>query len=173
MIDLQERLAKIYKYRKIPKEDADCYMQQYLECIPSDMFNKTIPLDVGYQISGKRMKLYSKDGTLFANGYTRIVVGHYGAFLEISPEDMIMDEVIVKRGQEYRIRDEKYSKNVKYHWYTLNDYSDCKLYFQQKGVAYADYKPNMWYISPFEVCTLKEVEIMNTHDLGDDMDEDI
>lgn len=54
-----------------------------------------------------------------------------------------------------------YSERVKYQWFTARDRSDCKLYFQQKGVTYADYKPNKWYISPFEICTLEEIKAMN------------
>lgn len=85
----------------------------------------------------------------------------HGAFIEISPDDMVMDSIVVKRGQEYRINNPKYSERVKYQWFTARDRSDCKLYFQQKGVTYADYKPNKWYISPFEVCTLEEIKAMN------------
>lgn len=32
------------------------------------------------------------------------------------------------------------------------------MYFQQKGATYADYLPNMWYISPVEVFTLEELK---------------
>lgn len=161
MLDLQDKLAERYKYKKQPDEIAECNMQQYIETIPIDFVSKVIPLDIGYQISGKRMALYSKDGTLIAKGYDRIVIGHYGAFIEISPDDMVMDNIVVKRGQEYRINNPKYSERVKYQWFTARDRSDCKLYFQQKGVTYADYKPNKWYISPFEICTLEEIKAMN------------
>ena len=58
---------------------------------------------------------------------------------------------IIKPGQEYRIDDERYSKNVKYHWLTINDNSDVKIYHQMRTVAYADYLPDKYYVSVHEV----------------------
>lgn len=94
--------------------------------------------------------MYTLNGSLICKGYNRIVVGDYGAFIEYEKE-LSNDNYIVKKGQEYRINDAKYSKNVKYHWYTINDESDIKIYWQRKPVPYADYKKNMYYVSPHEV----------------------
>lgn len=96
--------------------------------------------------------LYSLDGTKICTGYTRIVIGDYGAFVEISPEQICKESLCCKRGQEYRLSDERFAANVKYIWLTAKDRSGCKVYFQKKKVAYADYVPGMYYISPYEVC---------------------
>lgn len=95
--------------------------------------------------------LFTLEGTQLCNGYERIVIGDYGAFVEISPEHVLKNNVCCKHGQEYRSADERYAKNVKYLWLTAVDNSDCKLYLQKKRVVYADYVPGMYYISPYEV----------------------
>lgn len=89
----------------------------------------------------------------------RIVIGDYGAFVEISPERILRNNLHCKEGQEYRFTDERYAKNVKYLWLTAADRSDCKIYLQKKRVDYADYVPGMYYISPYEVVPGNEVEV--------------
>lgn len=84
-------------------------------------------------------------------GYDRIVIGDYGAFIEFDNNKAIVESFIIAPGQEYRIEDERYSKNVKYIWLTVYDGSGIKVYFQKKGVSYADYKPGKYYVSVHEV----------------------
>ena len=159
MLHMQDVLAKEYKYKKQPPEVAAINMEKYVETIPEPFQNAVRNAkSIGLEMAGKNIPLYSKSGTLFAAKYDRIVIGHYGAFMEISPEDMVMHNVVVKKGQEYRIYDPSYAEHVKYQWFTTDDKSDCKLYYQQKGVTYADYQSGKWYVSPFEVCTVKELE---------------
>lgn len=62
---------------------------------------------------------------------------------------MILNDIIVKPGEEYRFNP-KYS-NVKYHWYCLKQNLNIKIYYQKNTVKYADYKPEMFYISPYEL----------------------
>jgi hypothetical protein len=94
---------------------------------------------------------------MIAYKYNRIVIGHYGAFIEIEKDDIYRDNVKCEPGQEYRIRDRRYRDKVKYQWYTAKDNSHCKLYKQTRQVAYADYQEDMWYISPFEVLDQNEL----------------
>lgn len=147
MLAYQEDLAKKHKYKPIPIDlFTGNVRDKYEETLPEwckDESNKTIPL-------------YSACGTLISNGFERIVIGDYGAFVEISPKDMCLDNITCKKGQEYRYLDEHYAKNVKYLWLTTKDVSDCKIYHQKKRVNYADYLPDMYYISPFEVFLTKE-----------------
>lgn len=96
-------------------------------------------------------KLYSLSGTLLCCGYNRIVIGDYGAFIEIAPSQIVLDNIKYKGGQEYRYADERYAGHVKYQWLTAKDWSNCKIYYQMLPVGYADYKPGMYYISPYEV----------------------
>lgn len=99
----------------------------------------------------QNIALYTLDDTLLCSGYTRIVIGDYGAFIEISPSQINADAIKCKPGQEFRERDPRFSENVKYLWLTSKDQSNCKIYLQRKPVAYADYIPGMYYISPYEV----------------------
>ena len=95
--------------------------------------------------------LYTLDGMLLSDGYARVVIGDYGAFIEIAGDQIHKETLRCKPGQEYRNQDERYSKNVKYLWLTARDRSDCKIYLQKNTVSYADYIPGMYYISPYEV----------------------
>ena len=90
------------------------------------------------------------NGTVICDSYRRIVVGDYGAFIEFDAQ-YNNSSFVVAPGQEYRINDERYSKNVKYIWLTINDGSNIKIYYQKKGVTYADYLPGMCYVSVHEV----------------------
>lgn len=142
MLDFQEQLAKEYGYKPIePNLFLGDVRDKYRDNLPS-----------WCNIDGdKSAILKTEQGTCIARGYKRIVIGDYGAFLEITPEQICKQNVMVAPGQEYRIQDEQYRDHVKYYWYTAKDRSNAKLYFQQKTVAYADYVPGMWYISPYEV----------------------
>ena len=103
-------------------------------------------------LNGDNIPLYTMSGTKICNRYRRIVVGDYGAFVEFDDCDMKgCPCFIVKPGQEYRIQDPKYSKNVKYWWLTAIDDSGIKIYKQRRTVDYADYIPGMYYVSVHEV----------------------
>lgn len=86
-----------------------------------------------------------------SNSYDRIVIGDYGAFIEIDKKDMIKENIKIKEGEEYRIYDTRYSNNVKYFWYTTKDNSNIKIYYQRRKVNYADYKIDKYYVSVHEV----------------------
>lgn len=96
------------------------------------------------------VSLITRCGTVIANGYNRIVVGDYGAFIEILPERICKTKIRVKPGQEYRINNPQYD-NCKYVWMSANDDSQVKIYHQKHPVDYADYVPGRYYISPFDV----------------------
>lgn len=81
------------------------------------------------------------------------VCGDYGIFLEAEEDDIIKENIIVQPGQEFRFNDKRYSENIKYFWYTMKKGKPVKIYFQQKEVTYADYKPGKYYFSPYEVTT--------------------
>lgn len=145
MLNFQARLAKEYNYKPINQISLEYgdVREKYRNTLPE-----------WCDITGSPDKsLYTLEGTKIGTGYTRIVIGDYGAFVEISPEQIVQENLIVKKGQEFRLHAPQYKDRVKYHWLTTNDKSDCKIYFQQKTVSYADYLPGMYYISPYE-CAL-------------------
>lgn len=138
-LNIEARLAQKYGYKPLPKDLSEKYRQFYIDNLP-DCFI----------IDGADTVLYTKTGTVVCNGYTRIVVGDYGAFIEFDKEQANFDEYIIAPGQEYRVNDPKYSKNVKYICMPIADGSNIKIYKQKKMVAYADYRSGMFYISPHE-----------------------
>jgi DNA polymerase III epsilon subunit-like protein len=164
MLTLQSNLAAEYGYRVLPKEVGEEKRLTYLQNLPS-CFEKESAVSIqnetghlGFETGkGTSFPLYTRNGTLIARGYDRVVIGDYGAFIEVDSSDMVLNNVMVKPGEEYRIEDPKFAFKVKYQWFTVNDNTDCKLYFQQRGVTYADYRPEKWYISPYEVLAKEEL----------------
>lgn len=142
MLAFQEALSKEYEYKPVePNLFLGDVRQKYLEALPEWC---VLNGDAG-------AVLRTLDGTVLCKGYSRIVIGDYGAFVEIAPEQIRKEVLRCKPGQEYRYQDERFSQHVKYLWLTAKDRSDCKIYFQKKKVEYADYTPGFFYISPYEV----------------------
>lgn len=142
-LNVEAKLAQEYGYKPLPKELSEKYRQFYIDNLPE-----------GLSIEQSDTVLCTKTGTVVCNGYTRIVVGDYGAFIEFDEERANLDKYIIAPGQEYRVYNPRYSKNVKYIWMTIPDGSNIKIYKQKKKVAYADYKSGMYYISPHECMIL-------------------
>lgn len=142
MLLFQAKLAEQYKYKPIP---IDLFTGNI-----RDKYEKALPNPFKGE-HDTEISLFSAAGTMISTGYNQIVIGDYGAFIEILPEQICPNSIICKKGQEYRYRDERYAKNIKYLWFTTKDSSDCKIYLQKKYVDYADYIPGMYYISPYEV----------------------
>jgi hypothetical protein len=140
MLEYQEQLAREHKYKPIPRT---------FFCDVRAEFQKALP--EWCNISGDTTPLETTDGTIIANGYNRIVIGDYGAFVEFSRVQAYMRRLKIKEGQVYRIEDPRYAEHVKYLWLTANDSSDVKVYEQKRPVEYADYKPGMLYVSVYEV----------------------
>lgn len=138
MMNIEEQLAEKYKYKPLNKELSEKYRNIYLNNIPTFL-----------NINGSNIKLYTLNGTKICSSYERIVIGDYGAFIEIKPSNFIT-KPIVKKGQEFRINNPKFP-HIKYWWYTIDDGSNIKIYYQRKTVKYADYKENLCYISVYEV----------------------
>lgn len=136
-----DALVEKYNYKKLPKGVSEHAHKMYEGSIPAWCKPDG---DVN-------VKLATADGTIIANGYTRLVTGDYGTFVEYSREQAIKEVVKCKDGEEYRFRDPEFKDKVKYYWYTAKDESDVKIYFQQKKVTYADYQPQMFYVSPFDL----------------------
>lgn len=137
-LGLEAELALQYGYSPLPKALSRKYREHFRRNIPACLLNN------------ESRSLCTLNGALVANGFIRIVVGDYGAFIEFSKAQANESLLIIAPGQEYRVNDPKYS-NVKYHWYTIDDNSNVKIYYQKRRVLYADYKPGMYYVSVHEV----------------------
>lgn len=68
---------------------------------------------------------------------------------------VVMKNLTIKKGQEYRAYDTQYKDSVKYLWLTAKDKSDIKIYGQRKPVTYADYKPGMLYAMETSISRLR------------------
>lgn len=140
ILQYQEDLAKKYKYKPIPVTFFQDVRTEFEIALPDWCI-----------VNGSPVKLETTEGTLVANGYNRIVIGDYGAFVEMTQAQVVMKNLTIKKGQEYRAYDAQYKDSVKYLWLTAKDTSDVKIYGQRKPVTYADYKPGMLYASVYEV----------------------
>ena len=140
---IEAKLAEKYKYKPLPGDLSEKYRTYFRKNIPPFLHTKG---------GGS---LYTCCGCMICKSYRRIVIGDYGAFVEFSEEDLPLPNDApafkIAPGQEYRVNDERYAKNVKYVWLTTNDLSGIKIYHQKKGVSYADYRPGMYYVSVHEV----------------------
>jgi hypothetical protein len=169
----QDKLAAEYKYKRLPDELAIDSMRKYVLTLPEGfhLSDNSIPVadnpeinsimavytEKGFEIKKTPFPLVSRYETMISCSFNRIVIGHYGAFIEIDDEDIYRENIKCEDGQEWRIKDRRYKDKVKYHWFTTKDNSICKLYYQTRKVIYADYIPGKWYISPFEVLDRNEL----------------
>jgi hypothetical protein len=134
-----------YRYAKLQVDLSNKYRKIYEDTLPEDL--KKLHMIQGI----KEISLFSTHHTQISTGFERIVIGDYGAFIEFNRTQIVKENICCAPGQEYRYKDEKYKKRVKYYWYTTKDESGCKIYFQQRIVSYADYRPGYYYISPYEI----------------------
>ena len=140
LLQYQADLAAKYRYKPL-KED--------MREIARSIYQDTLPLYFTDENNAGK-PLHSPTGEIIATGYDRIVIGDYGAFIEIDPKDMQLDNVYIPEKQKYRVEDPEYAEHVKYLWYEPKNGYPSKLYDQKKTVTYADYKADKWYVSPFE-----------------------
>jgi hypothetical protein len=86
-------------------------------------------------------------GLEVANGFTRIVHGGRGDYVEFLPEQILMANLHVPSQERWRLN----SGVAYYNEYRSNDLAYVKFYRQKRAVKYADYKIGMWYASPSEL----------------------
>ena len=126
-----DNLAAQYRYRPLPKAVRAQAMQHYLSGLN------------GFEDFCRPLRIR---GHLVATGYTRVVVGDYGAYVEIAPEDLVV-QLQLQPGQEWRANTAYVTSrqlSIKYLWY---HFRGVKVYFQLAGVKYADYQPGYYYIA--------------------------
>ena len=136
---LSNELSKKYNYKKLSQKLSNVARSIYAETLPAFLLSMD-----------NNNPLYTINGSLICNGYDRIVIGDYGAYIEFSSEQANKNLFTVAAGQEYRIDNLRYA-NVKYAWLTINDDSQIKIYYQKNTVSYADYKPQKYYVNVYEV----------------------
>lgn len=96
------------------------------------------------EIGDNITSLYSSTGLPLATGYTRVVFGERGPYVEFNEEQIFKFQFHIPEETKYRFKD----KRSYYIEYRSNDSANVMLYYQLRKVAYADYKLGMYYISP-------------------------
>lgn len=99
--------------------------------------------------NGSLIEFKTKSGLVLATGYTRMVIGERGPYLEFTTEQVRHNHIDIPSEEKHRIGNNIYY----YDEYRSLDPERVKLYFQKKTVKYADYKVGLWYISPFDLTT--------------------
>ena len=160
MLEFQAALSERYKYKKLKPELSEKVRTLYEQELPEYFKN----------LENRGLPLTTADGVQIARKWDRVVVGDYGAFVEISDEDIIKENIHIPAKQLYRVNDQQYSEHVKYLWYEPTTECPAKLYCQLKTVTYADYQAGKWYISPYETAQACEKE--SVHELTRDSEKE-
>lgn len=95
-------------------------------------------------INGGDIKLQNAAGTLISEGYDRVVIGDYGAYIEFNNDQAITENFELKYPGTPK-------RPVKYLWLHTKDNLKTKIYLQKAKVSYADYKPGFYYIATSDV----------------------
>jgi hypothetical protein len=95
----------------------------------------------GYPVGNQPVML--KDGTVIGRGYSRVIHGEAGDYVELLPEHVDRNSFSSKFGDINRPLPAK----SYYRWLEAGP-NKTKIYEQVKGVKYADYKPGRYYVDP-------------------------
>lgn len=98
----------------------------------------------------KDTRFETSTGFHVATGYTRIVIGQRGPYIEFNPGQIILVNLHVPENEMDRLKEPKRSYVYFIEW-RANDEANVKVYEQMKRVDYADYKVGLLYISPFDL----------------------
>lgn len=131
LITIQTQKANAGDYSPLSKDDS-AFLRAHLPALVS------VPLQ------GCSHKLVNSVGTHIANGYSRIVVGDFGIYVELASDEINHANIVPKWPG-------KPSRPVAYIWFITKDNAQTKIYHQQRGVRYADYVAGMYYVSYFDV----------------------
>ncbi|MBN2033736.1 MAG: hypothetical protein JW836_10700 [Deltaproteobacteria bacterium] len=105
-----------------------------------------------------RITLEGNDHTRFetstglhvATGYTRIVIGGRGPYIEFLPGQLVWENLQIPDEQKHR-KEHPWEDRVYYAEWRTKDESRVKVYEQIRPVDYADYRIGLLYISPFDL----------------------
>ena len=90
------------------------------------------------------IQFHTRSGTLLSKGYSRIVVGERGPYIEF--KNLRFSVIGIPFNEFSRLW-----RDVYYVEYRSRDESQVKVYKQKKKVKYADYKIGLFYISLFDL----------------------
>jgi hypothetical protein len=82
--------------------------------------------------------LYTRTGILLADGFSRVVIGKRGPYVEFDPVHINQPAL-------------RYVDAKHYYFDEVRTADGVMVYDQRKRVDYADYVPGMLYVSPFDL----------------------
>lgn len=100
--------------------------------------------------------LFTHSGLLVAKGYTRVVIGGRGPYVEFSDQQIVISNIRRAKGSHYYYDE----------WRTV-DMENLKLYQQMATAGYADYVIGMWYADPFKLLDVTGAAIMSSEPIKD------
>ena len=108
-------------------------------------------------ISGPKINRSILKGDPIAEGYLRVVIGGRGAYVEFHPDQIRGENIFLPPEARWRLHNPK----VYFEEWRSKDTNSIFIYKQVRTVAYADYIPSYWYISPHLLTTEKYPELIN------------
>lgn len=130
-----------YHHRPIPTTPAAGNVKTY--------YRDKLPAWAKKKIS-RKYPLYTKNGEKVCERYERIVIGDYGAYVEISASHL-SDNHFIYIDQNDPIDETISSRHSSHMTLALNDESSYTIYFQVKPVPYGNFIPGRFYIDPYDV----------------------
>ena len=92
------------------------------------------------------MTFTTQSGLPIATGFSRLVIGDRGPYLEFDKEHLVASNLFMPDGQRWRIQSCAAGRAYYLEYRTVRDY--VKIYYQRRTVTYADYRVHKFYISP-------------------------
>lgn len=105
---------------------------------------------MGKEENIQKISLIYKNGEKVCERYERIVIGDYGAYVEISASHL-SDNHFIYIDQNDPIDETISSRHSSHMTLALNDESSYTIYFQVKPVPYGNFIPGRFYIDPYDV----------------------
>lgn len=104
--------------------------------------------DFSLPISGCDVSLYTKNGYLVSNGYTRIITSTHGTCIEIDQSQIEMNHIYIPYYEMWRKRSSN-SSYIEYRTYKDN----ISLHQKKKAFASVSRKPNFFYVKCSDLYT--------------------
>ncbi|MBU2652555.1 MAG: hypothetical protein KKA81_16645 [Bacteroidetes bacterium] len=104
--------------------------------------------------------LITQAGETVCRGFTRVVIGDRGPYLEFSREQALLDRFSVPKNQQYRLTP---AWKDKVYYVEYRTPSGVMIYEQLRTVSYANYKVGMFYVSPWDVELVLVSKAKTTH----------
>ena len=105
LLKYQDKLAQTYGYKPLPDKIRWRVRRMFVKHLPAPFFDCLFSGFEGYP-------LFSKSGNCISRGFSRVVIGDYGAFVEIAPSLIFPKFLEILHGTEKRLG----FQNAKYLW---------------------------------------------------------